>query len=269
MKRALLLLGPLLALAGSIGLLLHGSAILEVLLVLTYRIGTPTTSLESLLQNVQLVILFFYLLMVGLILSIVALSFPAQPKYSTVLGKLLGCLAGLTLIGGGYLCGNAVMDIQHTLEVIATSETAPKQADLEQAIETTSSELAQGTIVYLVASVVLLLVGLIGFRQGDAMRLSSGTRIVVSLLLVTIVAIGIVGASGFLWYNVDQVMYVVTDINSTPEPQEILSKLVASFQAGVVLHGGIGGLGLVCLFAYLLAPRYRKTEAKPSAAEAT
>ncbi|PQO31513.1 hypothetical protein C5Y97_19010 [Blastopirellula marina] len=265
----MLLLGPLLALGGSIGLLLHGSAILEVLLVLTYRMGTPTTSLESLLQNVQLVILFFYLLMVGLILSIVALSFPGQPQYATAWGKLLGCLAALTLIGGGYLSGTSVMQIQKTLEAIATNEIVPKQVDLERTVATTSSELAQGTIVYLVACVILLLVGLIGFRQGDAMRLSSGTRIVVSLLLVTVVAIGIVGASGYLWYNVDQVMYVVTDINSIPEPQDILSKLVASFQADVVLHGGISGLGLVCLLAYLLAPRYRKTETKPSADEAT
>ncbi len=269
MKRALLLLGPLLALAGGIGLLLHGSAIIEVLLALTYRLGTPTTPLETMLQNVQWVILFVYLLMVGLIMAIVALPFPGQPQYTTILGKLLGCLAGLTLIGGAYQSGSVVMDVLKAIQMIATSTTAPKQADLQQVVDTSSDDLKLGIIVYLVACAILLLAGLIGFRKGESMRLSSGTKIVISLLLVTIIAIGIVGASGLVWYNVDQLMYVVTDIDHPPEPTAIMSYLTTTFQAGVVLYGGIGGLGFACLLAYLLTPRYRKTADKPPAAEAT
>lgn len=258
MKRALLLLGPLLALAGSIGLLLHGSAIIEILLVLTYRSGTPTASLESLLQNVQLVVLFVYMMMVGLTLAIVALPFPGQPRYTTVLGKLLGCLAGLGLMGAAYHNGKIIMSIEHVLNMIATSTTAPKQAELEQAVAQHSSDLETGLIAYIAGCAVLLLVGIIGFRKGEATRLSSGTKIVISLLMLTVVAIGIVGASGLVWYNVDQVMYVVTDIDTPAEPAAIVSPLITAFQAGVVLYGGIGGLGFVCLFTYLLTPRYKK-----------
>ncbi|RCS40457.1 hypothetical protein DTL42_24070 [Bremerella cremea] len=269
MKRLLLLFGPLLALAGSLGLLLYGSAIGETLLILTYRLGTPTASLETMLLNVQLVILFVYMLMVGLLLAVVALPFPGQPQYSTITGKLLGCLAGFVLMGAAYQAGNVVLGLQHALKNMSTDPAKLNQAALQQIVDTASSDLEPGSVLFIVACALLLVTGLIGFRPGEARRLSSGTKIVISLLFVTLIAIGIVGASGILWYTVDQVMYLVTDINSPAPPAVIGSHLSIAFQTGAVLYAGLGGLGFVCLFSYLLTPRFRRQPVKSDPAEMT
>lgn len=269
MKRALLLLGPLLALAGSIGLLLYGSAIGDTLLILTYRLGTPTMPLETMLLNVQLVILFVYMLMVGLILAVVALPFPGQPQYSTITGKLLGCLAGLGLIGAAYLASHSILNIQIALQKISPDPATLKQANVQQIVDTASSDLWPGSALLIVACALLLLTGLIGFRPGEARRLSSGTKIVSSLLFITVLAIGIVGASGILWYTVDQVMYLVTDINSPAPPAVISSHLTTVIQTGAILYAGLGGLGFVCLFSYLLTPRFRRQSKKQDNFEIT
>lgn len=262
MKRALLLIGPLLALVGAIGVLFHGSAIMEVLLVLTYNTAATATPLAEVMQEVELAIVFVYVLTVGLVTAIGALTFPGQPQCVTILGKVLGCSAGATLIAGGYLSGLAMNDVLNSLQVIATSEKAPKPSMLRDIVDVSKEDLQTGIVVYLVAVGILFLAGLVGFRRRESTRLGSSIKIAMVLLVVAAIAIAIAGSSAIVWYNVDQTLAMVVDIENPPSPNGLAMRLVDSLQAGVVLYSGFGGLGVVAIIAYLFSPNYRRPVAE-------
>ena len=262
MKRALLLIGPLLALVGAIGLLYHGSAIMEVLLVLTYNTAATAKPLADMMQEVELAIVFVYVLTVGLVIAIGALTFPGQPQCVTIIGKLLGCLGGATLIGGGYLSGNAMDQVLKGLQVIATSAKAPKPAMLQAVVDAGNEQLQSGIVVYIISVAILLLAGLVGFRRRESTRLGSTIKIAMVLLVVAAIAIAIAGSSAMVWYNVDQTLAMVVDLNNPPQPSDLAMRLVDAQQAGVILYSGIGGLGVVAIIAYLFSPNYRRTAAK-------
>lgn len=258
MKRALLLIGPLLALGGAIGLLSHGSAIVDVTGVLLFNTGAIAASLGEMQQSIQMMIVMVYLLTVGLVVAIGAMTFPGQPQCVTIIGKLLGCAAGGTLIGGAVLSGQAIDDVRRNLVALSTSEKAPKPGMLQQIIDAGGEELHLGIMVYIAASVVLLLVGVVGFRRSESTRMGSTVKIAMMLMVIAAVAIAIAGASALVWYNVDKTLFLVTDFENPAEPAELAGHLLQAYQAGVVLFSGMGGLGVVAVLGYLFSPNYRR-----------
>ncbi|PQO46558.1 hypothetical protein [Blastopirellula marina] len=262
MKRALLLIGPLLALVGAIGLLYHGSSILEILLVLTYNTAATAQPLSQMMQEVELAIVFVYVLTVGLVTAIGALTFPGQPQCVTIIGKLLGCLGGATLIGGGYLSGHAMDHALKGLQVLASSEKAPKPPMLQAIVDAGSEQLQTGIVVYIISVGILLLAGLVGFRRRESTLMGSSIKIAMVLLVVAVIAIAIAGSSAMVWYSVDQTLAMVVDINNPPQPSDLAVQLIQALQVSVVLYSGFGGLGVVAIIAYLFSPNYRRPAAK-------
>lgn len=256
--RLLILFGSLVSLCAAVGLLLFGAAAIRVLDILTRRIGEPVNDLSGGLMAAAVSALLFG---AGATAVYVGQLVVAKTEAASIAGRCLLVLSAAASVLGALAIAYGLGVARHGFLVIATSPTATKPSELQEAISHAVAPATFGFAVLLLAQVLLVAVGAIGFtrdspRSGSlvAIRILGSAAAVFSLLFALLFAVN--------WLHGRSLETLVTVAVRAPSLSEIARHLSAilwnSQLAGVCL--AVGG---VCqgIVAFLLPGKSSELDA--------
>ena len=168
MKRLLLLLGPVVALIGSLGLVMFGSALVGVFDVLTFRIVDPPDPPPAVLVDLQWAVMSAMALVGGLVISCVATVMRDSGQTISTIGRLLYTGAGVSLIVGAMPLAWVIMGAKGSFRIIATSPTAPTAESVQEMIQSVEPTMTIGFTMLVVPAVLLLVGGSPGFPASSS-----------------------------------------------------------------------------------------------------
>jgi hypothetical protein len=165
MKRLLLVVGPVFSIAGAVGLIMFGRAIVCVLEgVLMYRFVTPPEPPPSSLGDLEWVALSGTAFAFGLVMSCAATAMRDRQETTSLPGRILLVVAGMLLLIGAIPVMWGIVAAKTGFLVIATSSVMPKPDDLREMIEAAAPMFTVGCTILLIGSLLLLVTGYVGFR---------------------------------------------------------------------------------------------------------
>jgi hypothetical protein len=256
MKRVLLVLGPVLSIAGSSGLIAFGGAIVSVLGgVMNYRVVNPPEPLPASLGQLRWAAMSGMALACGLLISHVATVMRDSPNTISLLGKILRITAGVLLLIGAMPLIWGLLGAKSGFVAMATSAVAPTRENLRQIVQTAAPMLTVGCAVLLVGSVVLVAAGQVGVRT----RLShtTGTRSTFGFLAATVsVLLGVVASLLFVgvWLHGTALEAILADASFAPRPADLAQHLLGILNKSLLAFIGVGCLGILHAVAAIFAP---------------
>jgi hypothetical protein len=256
MKRLLLVLGPVLSIAGAVGLIAFGDAFVTILDgVLTYRIVDPPEPLPASFAEVKWAAFSGMALTLGLVISCIGMVIHDSQRTISVAGKILASVGGVLLVFGIMPLLWGILGAKGALTVIATSASAPKPEELQEMLQATAPMLLIGSAILLLGTVVLLVAGLVGLQPKSPPNSSQGsvTRVIVTLgclLFGVVLSLLFFG----VWLHGTALGEMFTDITLTPKPTEIAGHLMGIFYKSMFAFIGVGCLGIMHILAAVLAP---------------
>lgn len=168
----MIVVGGLVSLCASAGLLLFGPSVIRVLDVLTWRLGEPAPEALGGLTWAAMCALLFA---AGVGLTCIGQVVAGRTEAATLAGRLLLGVPGAGTVCAALLMVGGVWGAQRAFHTVATSATAPRPDMLEGAISLAVVPAIVGFAVLLLAQIPLIAAGLFGFK-GDSRRggLSAG-----------------------------------------------------------------------------------------------
>ena len=257
MKRLLLLLGPVVALIGSLGLVMFGSAVVGVFELLTLRKVDPTAPLPEFapLPELQWAVISAIALVVGLVISCLATVMRNSGHTISTIGRLLYTVAGVSLIIGAMPLAWGIMGAKASFSILATAKTSPKPESLLEMILSAESAMTIGYAVFVLSAVLLIVAGSAGFqatpsqvndRQSPlSVVFGTGSVLVGGILLLLLM---------FVWSNGNALDTMVTEASVIAKPSELASHLLGILNKSLFVFGGVATLGLLQLLASIFAP---------------
>ena len=136
MKRLLLAVGSLLSIAGSVGLIVFGGAMVGIFDgVLTYRLVNPPEPLPASLGDLGWVAVSGVALAFGLVISCVATVIRDSQTTNSLTGKILQVVASSLLLIGAMPVLWGLLGAKRGFMIIATSAMTPKPEDVREMVE--------------------------------------------------------------------------------------------------------------------------------------
>ena len=256
MKRLLLWLGPVVALIGSLGLVMFGSALVGVFFdVLTFRIVDPPDPPPAVLVELQWAVMSAMTLVIGLVISCVATVMWDSGQTVSTIGRLLYTGAGMSLIVGAMPLAWVIMGAKGSFRIIATSPTGLTAESIQDMIQSVEPTMTIGFAILVVAAVLLLVGGLAGFQASSSQtagkRAPLAVVFAIGSVLVGVVLLLLIGS---VWLNGNALGMMITEVSVTPKPAELAAHLTAILNKSLFLFGGLATLGLLQLLASIFAP---------------
>ena len=258
MKRLLLLLGPMVALMGSLGLVVSGSAVVGVLELLPYGNVDPTTPPPA-LPELQWAVLSAIALVVGLVISCLATVMRNSGHTISMIGRLLYTVAGVLLITGAMPSASGIMSVKAVFRILAYASTTPQPESMQVLMLYAESAMTIGCAVFALSAVLLIVAGTAGFqatpsqvndRQSPlSVVFGTGAVLVGGIVLLLLM---------FVWSNGNALETMVTQALSKGsvgvQPSELASHLSGILNKSLFVFGGVATLGLLQLLASIFAP---------------
>ncbi len=254
MKRLLLLLGPVVALTGSLGLVMYGRAMIGVFEVLTVGSLGPAP-LPAALAELQWAMMSAMTLVIGLVISCVATVMRNSGRTISTIGRLLYTVAGVSLIIGAMPLAWAIMGAKDSFRILATAQSSPKFENLQEMILSAESAMTIGYAVFVLSAVLLIVAGSAGFqatpsqandRQSPlSVNFAIGSVLVGGVLLLLMISVR---------FNGNALGMMITETSVTPNPSELAAHLTGILNKSLFVFGGLATLGLLQLLASIFAP---------------
>ena len=255
MKRLLLLLGPVVALIGSWGLVMFGSALVGVFDVLTFRIVDPPDPPPAVLVELRWAVMSAMALVVGLVISCVATVMRDSGQTISTIGRLLYTGAGVSLIVGAMPLAWVIMGAKGSFRIIATSPTAPTAESVQEMIQSVEPTMTIGFTMLVVPAVLLLVGGSPGFpassSQTTGKRAPLSVVFAIGSVLVGVVLLLLIGS---VWLNGNALGMMITEVSVTPKAAELAAHLAGILNKSLFVFGGLATLGLLQLLASIFVP---------------
>lgn len=265
MKRLLLLLGSAIALIGSLGLVLFGSAIVGVFKLIALpafdgQSADPAASLRpAAFSGIALAI--------GLVISCCATVMGDSKQTISRLGKVLCLVAGGLLFVGTVPSLWAIRGAWQSFRVLATSAEATLDSEIvAEMIGSTAPAIAIGCGIFAVAAVVLLVAGLVGFQAKSAEgtgtnRLLGFLILTGSVLLAIIVSLLLIR----IWVHGSRLELLISETSGwtsypplsavlNPDPQIMGENLSGVLLKSFLVFVGLALLGIMQVLAAIAAP---------------
>jgi hypothetical protein len=240
MKRLLLMFGPVVALIGTLGLVMLGSALVGVFDILTFHIVDPPDPPPAVLVELQWAVMSAMALVVGLVISCVATVMRGSGQTISTIGRLLYTGAGVSLIVGAMPLAWVIMGAKGSFRIIATSSTAPTAESIQDMIQSVEPTMTIGFAILVVAAVLLLVGGLAGFQASSSQTagrvaalsvvFAMGSVLVGVVLLLLIISV---------WFNGNALGMMITETSVTPKPVELAKHLAGILNKSLFLFGGL------------------------------
>lgn len=252
MKRLLHLLGPIVAIVGSVGLFITGGALVGVFEVFTHLVGAPP---PDTLAELPWAVMSVMAIVVGLAISCIATVLRDGRRTISMIGRLLYVGAGVVLIAATIPVVWVIIQLKHAFGIIAMSATAPTTEEIQELIQSAEPKMAIGAAILLVAAGLLTVAGLAGFQPRPPAR--SASRMAISLMLAA--GSGVVGAISLLllvsvWFHGASLETMITDPSASPKPTELAEHLQAILNGTLLAFGGLATQGVVQILAATAAP---------------
>jgi hypothetical protein len=249
--RWILLLGGVLLLAACVGLTVLAGATVRSFEVLTWRIEAPPP--ESLLQHGYVAGLAG-LFAVGWIVACGGISSPSEGKTVTLAGRILYAAAGLlTMASAGMLIYGTVA-LRSVFLILATSQTSPKPAELDMAIESVSWCPVTGFAIATVAALLVVLAAVAGWRTANAQH-GQGPAPLRSMIVIGVTALLAVPFALFFILNSRHgAVLQILLVSGMPKPSDLAGHLVGILNNSLYAYLILLLLGFLQIVAAVLAP---------------
>ena len=258
MKRLLLLLGPVVALIGTMGLAMFGGAIVGVFDVLVLSSVNPSDPPPAALAELQWAVMSAMALVVGLVASCVAAVMKDTGQVISTTGRVLYIGAGASLVIGAAPLAWGIMGLQGSFRIIATSASGTKPESIREVIQSAELAMTIGYAILVFSAVLLLVAGSAGFQAGrpqaDGKRTGLSVAVAMGSVLLGVV-LSLVLFSIWLSGNAIEVMIAETSI--ALKPAELAEHLSVILSRSLFIFGGLATLGLLQLAASIIAPSMR------------
>lgn len=256
MKRALLLFGSVLSIAGAVGLVVFGDALVTILDgVLTYRFVDPPEPLPASFANVKWAAFSGMALTLGLAISCIGMVIYDNQKTISLTGRISACVGGVLLLFGIMPLLWGILGARGALKVIATSAAAPKPEELQEMVRATAPMLSIGSAILLIGAGISLVAGQVELREKPPKPNSTRSAFGV------IITVGSVGLSGILvllflgiWFHGSALEGIFSGATLTPKPSELAEHLVGICNKSMLAFVGVGCLGNTSILAAVFAP---------------
>jgi hypothetical protein len=254
MKRLLLLLGPVVALTGSLGLVMYGRAMIGVFEVLTVGSLGPAP-LPAALAELQWAMMSAMTLVTGLVISCVATVMRNSGHTISKIGRLLYTVAGVSLIIGAMPLAWAIMGAKDSFRILATAQTSPKFEMLQEMILSAESAMTIGYAVFVLSAVLLIVAGSTGFQATPSQANDRQSPLSVAFAIGSVLVGGVLLLlMMFVWFNGNALGMMITETSVTPTPAELAAHLTGILNKSLFVFGGLATLGLLQLLASIFAP---------------
>ena len=256
MKRLLLLLGPILSVAGALGLIVFGDAIVGVFeCVLTYGIVGPPQPVPISLGDLRWGAISGTAMTVGLVVSCVATAMRDSQSAMSLAGRIFQVVAGFLLLVGTVPVLWGIVIAKRGFIMIATSATTPKPDDVREMVQSATPMLTVGCGVLVVGVVVLLVVGQVGVRTktpqtSDALSILSTLAAIGSSVLAVVSSFLFVG----LWFHENALEAFLTSSGATPKPSELAQHLTGVLNKSLLAFIAVGCQGVLQAVAAIFTP---------------
>lgn len=254
MRRILLLIGPAIAIIGSVGLVLFGRATVGVFDLLIMRYDDPQ---PAALADLQLLALSGIALTIGLVITCCATVMRDSKQTISTVGRALYIVAGGLLVVGTVPTLWAIVGVNQGFHVIATASSTPKLEEVEDMIQSTAPAIAIGSGIFAVAAVVLFLASLIGFKAATPAQVTDKRRVLSFLAVTGSAFFGIIVSVQLIviWFQTSALAVLLT---------ERLERPISAADIGVYLSGvitksllvfiGLAWLGIMQVLTAICAP---------------
>jgi hypothetical protein len=254
MKRRVVLVGPILSIAGASGLMLFGAAIVGVMDgVLTYRVVDPPEPLPTSLGELKWVAISGTALTFGLVISCVAMAMRDSQRTISLAGKILQVVAGVLFLIGSISVLWGIVVAKRGFLVIATSGATPKPDDVREMVQSAAPILTVGSVILVVGAVVLLVAGQIKDRteQTSAARAKLGNLAAIgSFAVAVVVSLLFVG----IWLHANALETTFADAGVImPKASELGQHLAAILNKSLLAFIAVGCQGALQAVAAIFA----------------
>lgn len=259
MKPLTLVVGPVLSIAGAVGLIVSGGAIVAVLDgVLTYRFGDPPQPLPASLGQLGWAAVSGTALACGLLISCVAIVIRDSQKTLSLAGKILQVLAGSLLFVGTMPVLWGLLAVKQGFFIISTSAEAPKPENVREMVGAAAPMLTVGFGILLVGATAMLVAGQVGVRVKPSQTIGTRSTLGVlaaigSLLLGLAVSLFFLG----VWGHGTALEAMIADPTLIAKPSELAQHLVGILNKSLVAFIGMGCQGILQAAAAIFAPATR------------
>ncbi|MCH1494357.1 MAG: hypothetical protein L7U72_03940, partial [Rubripirellula sp.] len=218
-KRLLLLLGPLAALIGTLGLVLFGRALIGVFEVLTLSI--TETSLPA-LAEFQWAVVSAVIMVVGVVISIISVVIQYSRQTLSMLGKILYTVAGVTLLVGAVSLAMSIIEAKGSFKFIANPSNSPAPESISDMIQSVEPTMTFGYSLLGLSAAISLLAGLIGSRTSFSQaNLPPATLSVVFVTIPGMVSTLLVLLIASVRLNGNSLEAIISDVSANPKPAEL------------------------------------------------
>jgi hypothetical protein len=237
MKRLLLLLGPVVALLGSLGLVMSGSAVVGVFELLTFRNIDPAA------------------LVVGLVISCLATVMRNSGHTISMIGRLLYTVAGVLLITGAMPSAWGIMSVKAIFRILATSPTSPKLESIQAVMLSAEPAMTIGCAIFALSAVLLIVAGTAGFQATPSQVNGSQSPLRVVFGTGSVIVGGIVLLLlMFIWSNGNALETLAREASVGVRLADVAQHFSGILNKSLFVFGGVATLGLLQLLASIFAP---------------
>jgi hypothetical protein len=252
MKRLLRLLGPIVAVLGSLGLFMTGGALVGVFDVFTYRVAEPP---PATLEELPRAVMSAMAVVVGLVISCVATVLRDGRRTISTTGRLIHAGAGLFLIAATVPVVGVISQLKGSFRIISMSATAPTPEEIQELIQSAEPKVTIGAALLLVTAGLSAVAGLAGFPARASAP--SGSRM--AFRAMSAMGSVVVGAISLLllisvWFHGHSLETMMADQAASPKPVELAEHLQAILNGTLLAFGGLATLGVLQILAAVAAP---------------
>jgi hypothetical protein len=252
MKRVALLLGAIIAIIGSLGLVFNGTAIVQVPFdALSYRMVDPPLPPPSSLGDLSMAISSAIALVVGLMIACVATAIGCSDQSATS-SKKLQIAAGVSLMVAALPLVFGIMTLSNGFHDIASSVAAPTKQRFQDLVQSAGSTMTVGFYILVLSVLLLVAAGLMlktGPKKGSSQQL--GAFVAVASILVSFAVVILLV---YLRLNCSALETLLTQSNVTPKPSDIAANLQSTLSMAMLVFISLMGAGLLQLLAALFQP---------------
>ena len=263
MKRLLLVVGPILSIAGAVGLIMFGDALVGIMDgVLTYRFVNPPEPLPASLVSVKWAAFSGMALTLGLAISCIGTVIRDSQKTISLAGRLLASVAGILLVFGTMSLLWGVLGAKRAFIIIATSAMTPKPENVQEMVEASSPMFMTGSAILLIGAAVLLVAGQVGLQAKPPQAIETHSVFGVlaaigSVLLGVVLSLLFIGI--LLHGNALESFFIHTAI--IPKASELARHLVGILNKSLLAFIGVGCQGTMHILAAAFAPSAKQDAA--------
>jgi hypothetical protein len=252
MKRTLLLLGPIIAVSGSLGLLVTGGTLVGVFDVLTHHVADPA---PASLAELPWAVMSTMGVVIGLAITCVATVLRDDGRTISTMGRLIAAAAGVFAVAAAVPVVWVIIGVKGAFSIIAMSSTAPTAEELQEMIQSARPGMMIGAALLLLAAALQAVGGAIGFQLRAPVR--SGGRVAASVMS----AIGSVLAGLFallllssVWSHGTALESMIAGQSASPKPAELAEHLQAILNGTFLAFGMLATQGVLQIVTAIAVP---------------